>query len=442
MSLLTLPIRRPVAVAMFFLGIVLVGAVAWQRMPVELFPALAGDRLFVNFGRIGSEPQVIEREILLPLQARGSALPRVSETWGEIRGSTGSFQVRFEPGSDLKVRELELRRIAAALQRAQPLGTFVNVTSFDTSVLASFVMMINVLAGEGEDRNALHDLVEEHVAPRFASVSGVSQAMIGGGAGRQVTVTVDPDRAAALGVTTDAVSRSVSRNVGHLEFLGNLESEAGRLPVVLDGRPTGLISLGEARIQPDLPVRLRHVSELRYGSGREEVLFRVNGQPAVGLILFQEEGANLVRLGRQLRDRVDEMRAELQPLGLDLVIGFDAAELVEDQITRLSQLGATGFAIALVVLFLFLRRWRAVAVVAVAVPVSLLAALSLLYLLGQSLNLITLFGLALAVGLLVDNSVVVYEAMQRRLERGAEATTARCDRSPPAPRPPPSCSCR
>ena len=424
MSLLTLPIRRPVAVAMFFLGIVLVGAVAWQRMPVELFPALAGDRLFVNFGRIGSEPQVIEREILLPLQARVSALPRVSETWGEIRGSTGSFQVRFEPGSNLKVRELELRRIAAALQRAQPLGTFVNVTSFDTSVLASFVMMINVLAGEGEDRNALHDLVEEHVAPRFASVSGVSQAMTGGGAGRQVTVTVDPDRAAALGVTTDAVSRSVSRNVGHLEFLGNLESEAGRLPVVLDGRPTGLISLGEARIQPDLPVRLRHVSELRYGSGREEVLFRVNGQPAVGLILFQEEGANLVRLGRQLRDRVDEMRAELQPLGLDLVIGFDAAELVEDQITRLSQLGATGFAIALVVLFLFLRRWRAVAVVAVAVPVSLLAALALLYLLGQSLNLITLFGLALAVGLLVDNSVVVYEAMQRRLERGAEATTA------------------
>ncbi len=422
--MLSLPIRRPVAVAMFFLGIVLVGAVAWQRMPVELFPALAGDRLFVNFTRPGSESEVVEREILLPLQARVAALPRVSESWGEIRGSSGRYQVRFEPGADLKVRELELQRIAAALQRAQPRGATVGVTSFDTSVLASFAMMIHVLGTETEDRNALHDLVEELVAPRFASISGVSQATTGGGAGRQVTVTVDPDRIAALGVTTDAVTESVNGNVGHLRFLGNLESGAGRMPVVLDGRPPGLHSLGEVRVDPERPVLLRHVGDVRYGSGREEVRFRVDGQPAVGVIVFQEEGANLVRLGRQLRARAGQLREELRPLGLDLVIGFDAAALVEDQIARLARLGASGFAIALVVLFLFLRRWRAVAVVAVAVPVSLLAALSMLYLAGHSLNLITIFGLALAVGLLVDNSVVVYEAVQRRLERGADAATA------------------
>ena len=290
---MSLPIRRPVAVAMFFLGIVMMGAVAWQRMPVELFPALAGDRLFVSFSRPGSESQVVEREILLPLQARVAALPRVSESWGEIRGSSGRFQVRFEPGADLKVRELKLQRIATALQRAQPRGTTVEVTSFDTSLLASFAMMIHVLGPGGEDRNALHDLVEERVAPRFASVSGVSQAMTSGGAGRQVTVAVDPDRIAALGVTTGAVTESVNRNVGHLRFLGKLESEAGRMPVVLDGRPPGLHSLGEVRVDPERPVLLRHVSELRYGSGREEARFRVNGQPAVGVVVFQELDAVL-----------------------------------------------------------------------------------------------------------------------------------------------------
>ena len=421
---MNLSIRRPVAVAMFFLGIVMMGAVAWQRMPVELFPALAGDRLFVTFSRPGSEPQVVEREILLPLQARVAALPGVSESWAEIRGSSGRYQVRFEPGADLKVRELELQRIAAALQRAQPRGTRVVVSSFDTSLLASFAMMVHVLGPGGEDRNALHDLVEERVAPRFASVSGVSQATTGGGAGRQVTVAVDPDRVAALGVTTEAVTESVNRNVGHLRYLGQLESGAGRMPVLLDGRPPGLHSLGEVRVDPERPVLLRHVSDLGYGSGREEVRFRVNGQPAVGVIVFQEEGANLVRLGRRLRARTAELQEELRPLGLDLVVGFDAAELVEDQIARLARLGASGFAIALVVLFLFLRGWRAVAVVAVAVPVSLLAALAMLYLVGQSLNLITIFGLALAVGLLVDNSVVVYEAVQRRLERGAGADAA------------------
>ena len=424
MSVLALPTRRPVAVAMFFVGIVLVGAVAWQRMPVALLPALAGDQLFVSFGRPGSEPQVIEREILLPLQARVSGLPRVAETWGEIRGSAGRFQVQFEPGTDLEVRELELGRIAAALQRAQPRGAYVSATSFDLSVLASFAMTINVLGGDAEDRHALYDLVQQHVAPRFASVPGVSQALTGGGAGRQVTVTVDPDRAAALDVTTDAVSRFLQANVGHLRFLGNLESEAGRTPVILDGRPRGLTALGNARVTSDRRALLRHLSDLRIGAGREEVLARVNGRPAVNLTVFQEEGANLVRLGRRLRERVAEMREELRPMGLDLAIGFDAAETVEDQLAWLARLGATGFAVALVVLFLFLREWRAVTVVAVAVPVSLLASLAFLYLAGQSLNLITLFGLALAIGLLVDNSVVVYEAVQRRLERGAEAAVA------------------
>ena len=423
-GLVTLPIRRPVAVSMFFLGIMLVGAVAWQRMPVELFPAISGDRLFINFVRPGSEAQVIEREILLPLQARVAGLAQVSESWGEIQGSSGNLRVQFEPGSDLKVRELELQRIAAALQREQPRGTIVNVTTFDTSLFSSIAMMVHVLGSESEDRNALFDLAQELVAPRFASVSGISQAITGGGGGRQVSVTVDPDRAAALGVTTEAVSQAVSDNVGQLRFLGQLESETGRVPVILDGRPAGLTSLGEARIQPDLPVRLRHVSELRYGPGREEMLFRVNGQPAVGVILFQEEGVNLVRLGRRLRERVAMIQEELRPQGINLVIGLDAAEIVEDQLDRLARLGAAGFAVALVVLFLFLRQWRAVAVVAVAVPVSLLAALSMLYLVGQTLNLITLFGLALSVGLLIDNSVVVYEAVHRQLERGAEAAAA------------------
>ena len=424
MSLLSVPIRRPVAVTMLFLGIVLMGAIAWQRIPVELFPALAGDSIFVTFARPGSTPQVIEREILLPLQARVSALSLVSETRAEIRGASGRFEVRFEPGSDLNVRMLELQRIAAELQRTLPRGSAVNVTTMDTSVLSSFAMIVNVLGSETDDRNAIYDLAVELVAPRFAAVSGVSQAITSGGAARQVTVTVDPDQTAALGLTTDAVTQSVRRNVARLQYVGTLDSEAGRMAVILDGRPRGLQSLGEARIRSDRPVQLNHVSDVRLGVGREQALFRVNGQSAVGVILFREEGTNLVRLGRELRQRVDEVREELRPLGLDLVIGFDGADLVEEQIDRLGWLGASGFGISLVVLFLFLREWRAVAVVGVAVPVSLLAALAMLYLVGQSLNLITLFGLALAVGLLVDNSIVVYEAVQRRLERGVEASVA------------------
>ena len=423
MNPLMLPIQRPVAIAMFFLGVVLLGVIAWYRLPVELFPNLEGDQLRVQFHRPGSDPEVVEREILLPMQARVSALSDINETFAEIRGPGGYYMIKLEPGAELKVRELELQRIISDIQKEQPLGTQMFLQPSGTGSFSSFAMMVNV-TGDTEDKDALFDVVEQLVAPRFASVPGVSQATVTGGAGRQVIVTVDPARATALGVTTDAVSQAVRKNVGRLRYVGKLEDESGRVGVVLDGRPGGLHALGDIRIQPDRPVLLRHVAEVEFGVGLRERLFRVNGQPAVGLAIFQEQGTNLVRLGRLLRERVAEVRLELQNQGLDLVIGTDAAESIEEQIDRLSTLGATGFGIALIVLFFFLRQWRAVAVVAIAVPISLMAALGLLYLSGQSLNLVTLFGLALAIGLVVDNSVVVFEAVQRHLERGTPVEAA------------------
>ncbi len=401
---------------MFFLGFVILGLFAWRRLPVELFPALTGDQIYVNFFRPGSEPETVEREILLPLEARIRTLPRVAETWGEVIGAGGSFTIRFERGVDLKVRELEVRRIAADLARTQPRNAFLDVQAQDSSAISSFAMVLQVTGAA--DQDALHDLVGELVTPRLAAVPGVSQAMVGGGAARQLTVWVDPNRCAALGVTTEQVTAAVRAAAGRLRYLGSLEDEAGRTAVMLDGRPIGPVSMGEVRIVAHLPVQVRHVAEIEIGPGRRQMLFRVNGDPSVGVLVFQEEGANLVRLGRDLRRRIEEINEDLQPLGIRLLSSFDAAELVETQIGRLRNLGLSGFLIALAVLFLFLRQWRAVAVVAIAVPVSLAAALSFLYLAGQTLNLISLFGLAVGVGLLVDNSVVVFESVQRRLERG------------------------
>ena len=412
----TLAIRRPVAVTMFFVALVMLGGFAWQRLPVELFPALTGDSLYVSFFRPGSEPETIEREILMPLEARVRTLPRVAETWGEVTGARGSFTVRFERGVDLKVRELEMRRIAADLARTQPRDAFLDVQADDTSVFSSFAMILQVTGSD--DADALYDLVDEMITPRLAAVPGVSQAMLGGGASRQLTVWVDPNRCAALGVTTEQVTAAVRGAAGRLRYLGSLEDEAGRTAVMLDGRPAGPVSMGEVRIIPNRPVLVRHVADVEIGSGRRQMLYRVNGEPSVGVLVFQEEGANLVRLGRDLRRRVEEINEEFAPLGIRLLVSFDAADLVETQIDRLRNLGLSGFGIALLVLFLFLRQWRAVAVIAVAVPVSLAVALSFLYVAGLSLNLFTLFGLAIGIGLIVDNSVVVFESVQRRLERG------------------------
>ena len=426
MSLLDVATRRPMAVAMGFLAISLMGVVAWQRIPVELMPAIQGDTLFVSFGRAGAEPEVLERDVLLALDARASALPMVAESGGMVRGSSGNYWVRFEAGTDIKVRELELRRIAAAIEREQPRGTAwvqVSSTESQTAALGSFVMVV-FLRGEGADRQALHELAVEVLAPRLAATPGVSEAVAAGGSRRQVRVRLDPMRLAAAGVTAQQARAAVARNVQHLVHAGALETENGRMDVLVDGRSPGIEALREARIVPNGAAKLRHVADVDFGYAPDQSIFRVNGEPAVGIVVYQEQGANLIGLGKALRARVAELKAELRSGGLDLRVGTDAALEVEREIGRLGWLGFSGYLIAMVVLFLFLRDWRAVAVVGLAVPVSLLGALALLYLFDQTLNIISLVGLSLSIGLLIDNSIVVFEAVLRRAERGAPPAAA------------------
>jgi multidrug efflux pump subunit AcrB/ABC-type multidrug transport system ATPase subunit len=405
---------------MVFAAFGLLGIVAWLRMPVELLPPLTGDSLYVAFARPGSEPEVVERELLAPLEARLAELSGLRETRAEIRGSTGTLTVQLERGADVRVRELQLRQIAAEIARTQPRGTVVEVSSFDLSVLSQVVLFVQVLGGA--DQNALRDLAEQRIVPRLVAVPGVGRVQAAGGTPLEARVELDPDRCAALGVRPEAVVQRLSEAVGRLRYVGSADAPSGRTAIVVDARPRGPVSLGEVGVGNG--VRLGHVADVALGPGRPDALFRVDGRPAIGLVVFKEQGANLVRLGRALRDQLDALGAELAPLGIRFVINTDAAKIVEDQLVRLRSLALSGFAIALMVLLLFVRQVRAVFVLGIAVPASLLLALALLYVAGLSINLITLFGLAVAVGMLVDNSIVVYEATQRLLERGLDPDRA------------------
>ncbi len=424
LSLASLPVLRPVATAMFFLAVVVLGLVGIDRMPAELFPQLEGDQISVSFSRQGSTPEVVEREILIPLNSHISGLGGVKETIGQIYGEGGNLSITFDPGTDTKIREYEIIRITSNMVRmSDNRNTRINVSRFDTSAFGSFVMMIHVLGGD-RDADILFDLAQEQIAPRLASVPGIAQAQLMGGGGRQVTISVDPTKAASLGVSTEEITGAISRKLGRTQYVGNVESEDGRVNVVLDGQVDSLGTLRQTRVRQNLPLTIDHVSESEIGYGMRETLFRINGSPAVGMQLNQEQGANIIEIGRAVRQRIKELRPILQSVGLDLVIGFDASESMDDQLGRLIVLGLSGFGIALLVLFLFLRQLRAVAVVGIAVPVSLMTALSALYVLGYSINILTLFGLAMSVGLLVDNSVVVYEAILRSIERGGTPSDA------------------
>ena len=416
-SFLRIPIDRPMATSMLFLAVLMLGLIAVNRMPVALFPTLEGQNLYVNFQRSGSTPELLEREILNKLESRIGSIPDIRETVAEIRGSSGQMQITFDPDTDIKIREYELRRIVSKLQREQPTNTtYLGVNSESTDRFASFVMDVSVV-GETSDTDVLFDIASDIIAPRLASVLGVSQATATGGGGRQVIVELDPIKAALLSVETRQISQAIERKTGKLEYLGGLENESGRTPVMLDGRVRDLSTLEETQVGAVNNAKLRHTSDVHFGYARADAFYRVNGRDAVGITIYQESDANLVELGGRLRERIEEIHSEVASMGIELIVLQDSSVDVGDQLTRVTQLGVIGLALALLVLFVFLREWRAVLVVGIAVPVSIVMALSLLYLFGHTINLLTLFGLAVSTGLLVDNSIVVYEAILRGVER-------------------------
>ncbi|NLA74266.1 MAG: efflux RND transporter permease subunit, partial [Deltaproteobacteria bacterium] len=238
MSWYNFPVKRPVATAMFFCAILLLGLVGWERIPVELIPDLEGDRIYVDFFRLNSEPEVVEREILIPLEEKVSALEGVKETFGSINGSNGSLEIVFEPGTDIKIRQLELQRIAAELNREQPRGSIINVGGQDFSMISRIVMTIQVLGGD--DTDSLRGFVEENLESRIAAVKGVANVFVMGGAPKEITIRVDSDKCSALGISPQEVSATLSRSVQRLRFLGGLEEGSIRTPVILDGRPKGV----------------------------------------------------------------------------------------------------------------------------------------------------------------------------------------------------------
>lgn len=407
-------IQRPYTVLMLVLAMTVLGLFAVSKIHVELVPGLQGEQLYVSFSRPDATPELLEREILLPLERRVQQIGGISRTEGEIRGQNGTLQLTFAYGQYHVGKELELQQAVAELGRLQPKGSRIEVSGQDLSAMSRFVMSIRVLGAQ--DVVHLRQLAEQQLQARLAGIAGVSRVFVSGGRSQQVQIDIDIARAAAAGISAADIRYRLQQALPGRMIVGNTSLLNRRLDVQIDGSARSLSALQQIPLAPDL--QLQHVADVRLADAPQKTVYRINGKEAVGLLIFQQDNANLVQLGEALRQRIALLNQQYQPYGVELVTGFDAAQKVTAVLSKLQALALGGILIALLVLYLFMREMNAVLVVLITVPLSLLGAISLLYLCGYSLNVITLFGLTIGVGMLVDNSIVVYEAVQRCIDQG------------------------
>ncbi len=407
-------IHRPVFVAMLIIGLCLLGVISYTRLPLELLPATELPQHIVTItGSQISDPAYIEQHGAIPVESAIAALEGIERLESLINRNRATIYVYYAKGARLEFAFLKLQGCVATA--AAQIGTEfrVSVSKSDPQQLSNRFLVFQA-RGEGA-LDQIRSVVDEKVVPQLQSIDGVSSVEVYGGRRRSIEVLLDKKALESYGLTTGQIAAKIAEQSGKREFLGLATDRQKRYFVNLVNEYASLPSLGDLVVKDKGPVLLKHVSQVREGGAEQETISRINGQEAVTISLQRSWDSNLIGLAHRTRRVLGELDLVVKPDGMNLVVQLDEAQTIEDNLRSILWLAVIGGLLAIAVLWIFLRNLRLVLVVAVSVPVSILISLNLFYALKISINTLTLVGLAIGIGMLVDNSIVVLENIFRHL---------------------------
>jgi len=431
MSLASGSIRRPVATSMLFVAVIFLGLVSFFRLPVDLLPDIAYPKLVIYTSYPGVAPSEVERLITAEIERQVAAVPGVERIESVSREGVSLVTLRFAWGTDMDFAVLNVReRLDNARDQLPELASRPAVLRTDP---ASEPIMAVSVAGKS-DLWELKDLAETVVKRRLEQIDGVAQATVTGGLEREIQVEVDPWKLEAFGVTIQDVEAALAAaNVSSpggrilrgryqypLRTLGELQAVEQIGDVVVrrsESGGAGADTAGDARL-----LRVRDVAVVVDGYRERESITRYGGRESVGLLVFKEAGSNTVRVTEAVVAVLEQLRQEFPELELD--VATSQAGFIRSAIWNVVDSLVSGGILAFLVLFLFLRDARYPIAIALSIPISVIATFALLDAVGVSLNIMTLGGLALGVGMLVDNSIVVLENIFRIRQAGQGKVSA------------------
>ncbi|MDZ7290692.1 MAG: efflux RND transporter permease subunit [candidate division KSB1 bacterium] len=419
-------LKRPVTILMIAIGLCLLGVISWQRLPVQLLPQFILPEVWVAAGMPGASPEKIEAELVFPIEAELATLEGVHDIESNVFADYATTKVSFNFGTDMKFALLKLQQKMNGLENRLPLGTRIEVNRFDTADLSTYLMELSI-RGARDAKASLDELretAERRVRPKLEQVDGVVNVNIGGGQRSTIGIKIDEERCEALNIPVMLVQQKINAFHRQPEHLGRVISAGQILDVNLLGRVDDLSELRELIIDPRAPVRLADVAQVGYSQAERTQLYRVNGKAGVGIFVQKDNTSNMLQVANDVLAQIEKLNKELAPQGFELAVNFSQAALIQQAIDRVENLAITGALLALLVLYLFLRKVRFVLILMIAIPVSLLVTFNLMYGFNLSVNILSLCGLALAIGMLVDNGIVVMENVYAHYQRGESARQA------------------
>ncbi len=417
-------IERPVLSIVISLLITLLGVIALTQLPVTQFPDIAPPEVTVTTKYTGANAEACVKAVVTPLERAINGVPGMSYMTS-VSGNDGSsiISIVFNSGVDPEVAAVNVQnRVASALdelpEEAIKAGVIVE------KVQNSMLMYLNVLSTDSAmDEKFLYNYTDINLMAELKRIEGVGFADIMGSREYSMRIWLNPGRMANYNISTDDVIKSLKQQ--NLEAApGKIGESSGRNPQALQYvlKYTGkyntaagyenmvIKSNGEGDV-----TRLKDIAEVEFGSQEYDVLSKENGQPSAAILIKQRPGTNASEVIQNIKNRMAQLKESFPP-GMTYTVSYDVSAFLDASIHEVLKTLAEAFVLVALVVFLFLQDFRSTLIPAIAVPVSLVGTLFFMQLFGFSLNLITLFALVLSIGIVVDNAIVVIEAVHAKME--------------------------
>lgn len=416
MSIAELSIRRPVTTIMLFVSMVVVGLIASFRLPLEALPDISAPFMFVQLPYAGSSPEEVEQSVVRPAEEALATMTGMKRMMSNASSDGGGVFLEFSDWDrDIAIAASEARERMDAIRDEFP-DDFQRYFVFKWSTADQPVLRVR-LAGE-TDLTGAYELIDREMKRRLERINGVARVDISGAPPNEVEIAIHPDRLTAHGLAINDVAARL-RQANFAMSAGMIEDGGRRLRVQPQGELTDLQQLRDISLN-NRGLRVGDIADVRLQPSRMDYGRRLDGRAAVGLDVFKERNANLVEVTRNVLAELELIKAEPELRGIDVKVIQDMGKEVTSSLLELAEAGAIGLVLSIIVLFFFLRHWPSTLMVTLAIPICFIITLGFMHFFGVTLNVLTLMGLLLAVGMLVDNAVVVVESIYQERERMPE----------------------
>ncbi len=419
---IALSVRRRVTVIMTALAVTAFGIVGFNRLPLELFPDISYPSITIQTDFPDTAPQEVENLVTRPVEEAVGVLRGLKSIHSVSRPGVSEVTLEFDWDSDMDLLSMEVRekldRLVLPTEAEEPI-----VLRFDPSL--DPIMRI-ALSGPGE-LNDLRNLADRKIKLDLETVKGVASAQVKGGLEDEIHIDIDQERLAALGIPLADVRNVVGVSNVNLPG-GSLRGADMQFLIRTLNEFDTVDEIGEVIVaeRDGAAVRLRDIATVRMGTKEREEITRVDGKECIEIAAFKEGDANTVTVARLLRERIDQWNEKL-PEGATLTMLFDQSHFIEQSIDEVSSSAVIGGILSIIVLFLFLREMRSTIIIALTIPLAVVATFLFMYQFNISLNVMSLGGLSLSIGMMLDNSIVVLESIYRKRKLGVPLARAAVD---------------